>query len=186
VNTQLRRHLFSVAAFHRMAEAGILGEDDRVELIAGEIVEMAPVGVRHAGCVRRLNRLLSSGVGNEAIVDIQNPLRLGQHSEPQPDAMLLRFRPDLYAGSHPGPEDVLLVVEVGETPVENDREVKLPLYAEAGAPEVWLVDLGAERVEVYRRPASGGYRDRRVARRGESLSPMALPSLSMAVDTILG
>jgi len=182
----MQRHRFSVAEYHQMAEAGIFGEDDRVELIAGEIVEMVPIGIRHASCVRRLIRLLSRGVGERAVVDIQNPLRLAEDSELQPDVVLLRPRADLYAGSHPGPEDVLLLVEVAESSVDVDRDVKVPLYARAGVPEVWLVDLGGDRIEVYRQPSPRGYRDVRIARRGESVAPMALPELELPVEAVLG
>ena len=104
MGVQLQRHSFTAAEYHRMADAGIFGEDDRVELIAGEIVEMVPIGIRHASCVRRLIRPFSRGAGDRAVVDIQNPLRLEEHSEPQPDVVLLRPRADLYAGFHPGPK----------------------------------------------------------------------------------
>ncbi|GIW50689.1 MAG: hypothetical protein KatS3mg081_0044 [Gemmatimonadales bacterium] len=153
---QLMKRRFTVAEYHKMAEAGILGEDDRVELLEGELVAMAPIGSRHATCVRRLNYLLSRGVGERAIVDVQNPIRLSEYSEPQPDLALLKPRPDFYAAAHPGPEDVLLVVEVAETSADYDREVKIPLYARAGIPEVWLVDLAGAQIETFRQPAQGG------------------------------
>ena len=169
-----------------MAEAGILSEDDRVELIEGEIVEIAPIGSRHGGHVNRLNRLFSQRAGDQAIVSVQNPVRLGEHSEPKPDLTLLKPRPDFYASSHPGPEDVLLVVEVAETSAAYDLEVKLPLYARAGIPEVWLVDLAEERVEVYRQPSPQGYQEVQRVRRGQHLSSQAFPNLELAVDDVLG
>lgn len=184
---QLLKRLFTVAEYHRMAEAGILSEDDRVELIEGEIVEMAPIGSRHAGHVNRLNRLFSQWAGDQAIVSVQNPVRLGEHSEPQPDLALLKPRSDFYAQSHPGPEDVLLVVEVAETSADYDREVKVPLYARFGVPEVWLVDLAGEGIEVYRQPSPQGYQEARTVRRGEAVAPLLLlPDLPLAVDAILG
>jgi len=183
---QLLKRLFTVAEYHRMAEAGILGEDDRVELIDGEVVKMAPIGIRHATCVRRLNRLFSKWVGERAIVDVQNPIRLEEHSEPQPDLALLRPRPDFYAAEHPGSEDVLLVVEVAETSAAFDREVKVPLYARFGVPEVWLVDLAGEQVEVFRQPTPQGYRTVQTVRRGESVAPLLLPDLYLGVDALLG
>jgi len=183
---QVSKRLFTVEEYHRMAEAGILGEDDRVELIEGEIVEMTPIGSRHAGAVNRLNRLFSERVGEHAVVSVQNPIRLGERSEPQPDLALLRFREDFYASSHPGPGDVLLVVEVAETSAEYDRRVKVPLYARFGIPEVWLVDLEGEAVEVYRDPSPEGYRKAEVLRRGSSLSPSSFPDLELSVDEILG
>lgn len=183
---QVLKRLFTVAEYHRMAEAGILGEDDRVELLEGEIVEMSPIGSRHAGCVMRLNQLLSRQVGQGILVNIQNPIRMGEHSEPQPDLTLLRPRPDFYAQAHPGPADVLLLIEVAETSADSDRAVKLPLYARSGISEVWLVDLAEERVEVHRHPSPGGYQESRTVQRGERLAPQALPALDLAVEAVLG
>jgi len=182
---QLSKRLFTVVEYHRMSEAGIFSEDDRVELIEGEIVEMTPIGSRHAAVVNRLNRLCSRGVGERAVVSIQNPIRLGEHSEPQPDVTLLRPRPDFYAASHPGPLDVLLVVEVAETSAAYGRAVKVPLYARAGIPEVWLVDLAEGQIEVSRHPSPQGYQEVRTVRRGEALAPLALPELTLAVGAIL-
>jgi Uma2 family endonuclease len=177
---------FTVEEYHRMAQAGILSEDDRVELIEGEIVEMAAIGSRHAGCVNRLLRLIHPRAAERAVVSVQNPVRLGRHSEPQPDLALLGLRPDFYASAHPGPGDVLLLVEVSEASADADREVKVPLYARAGIPEVWLVDLEGEVIEVYRQPSAEGYRDVRQARRGEALSVEAFPDLVLAAEAILG
>ena len=186
MEVQVSKRLFTVDEYHRMAEAGILGEDDRVELIEGEIVEMTPIGSRHAAVVDRLNRLFSRRAGEHVIVRVQNPIRLGERSEPQPDVTLLRFREDFYASSHPGPEDVLLVVEVAETSAEYDRRVKVPLYARFGIPEAWLVDLEGEAVEVYRDPSPEGYRRAEILRRGSRLSPSSFPDLELSVDEILG
>jgi Uma2 family endonuclease len=183
---QLARRLFTVAEYHRMAEAGILGEDDRVELRDGEIVAMSPIGSRHAGCVNRLTNVLVGRLGGKAIVHVQNPVSLDEHSEPQPDVALLKPRPDFYAGAHPGPEDVLLIIEVADTSADSDRDVKLSLYARAGIGEVWLVDLVAERVELYRQPSPRGYQDRHTVWRGQRLAPQALPDLDLSVDAVLG
>lgn len=179
----LLRRRFTVHEYHQMAEAGILTEDDRVELIEGEIVDMAPIGSQHAASVARLT-VLFSRVQGRGIVWVQNPIRLGEHSEPQPDLTLLKPRADFYAKAHPGPEDVLLVVEVSDTSAEYDREVKLPLYAQAGIPEVWLVDLATEGVEVYRTPTPQGYREARQLRRDQRLAPQAFPTLDLAVDDL--
>jgi Uma2 family endonuclease len=143
---------FTVGEYYQMAESGIFNEDDRVELLEGEIVEMAPIGSRHAASVRRISRSFFEHLSGKATVSVQNPVRLNEQSEPQPDVVLLRHRPDYYAGGHPGPEDILLLVEVGDTTAAWDRERKLPLYAAAGVREVWLVDLPAGTVEVCRRP----------------------------------
>jgi Uma2 family endonuclease len=178
---------FTVADYHRMGETGILGGDDRVELLDGEIVEMTPVGPRHASAVDRMTRLFSRLVGETVVVRVQNPIDLGfLASEPQPDLALLKPRADFYATAHPVPEDVLLVVEVMDAPAERDRRLKLPLYARAGLREVWLVDLGAERIEVYRQPEPDGYRQTHLLRRGESTAIDALPDLVVSVDDVLG
>ncbi|SRR5579884_1618999 len=183
---QLTRRRFTVDEYHRMARAGILGEDDRVELIDGEIIEMAPIGRRHAGCVKCSNWLFGQGLGDRAIVSVQDPVRLTEHNEPQPDIALLRPRPDFYSGAHPGPADILLIVEVAATSAVLDRRVKLPLYTGSGIPEVWLVDLGKETIRAYRDPSPDGYRTARTFRRGERLSPLAFPDLQLAVAEILG
>ena len=183
---QLLRRCFTVKEYHKMAQAGILSEDDRVELIEGEIVEMMPIGSGHAACVNRLNQLLSERVGNLAIVSVQNPIYLGERSEPQPDLALLKPEPGFYATAHPGPEDVLLVVEVAETSPDYDREVEVLLYARAGVPEVWLVDLQGDKIETYRKPSSQGYSQVRRARRGQRVTLETFPALELSVEEILG
>lgn len=182
---QVARRVFTVGEFHRMGEAGIFSEDDRVELLDGEIVEMTPIGSRHAATVARLTALFACA-GNRAIVWVQNPIRLDEHCEPQPDVALLKPRPDFYAAAHPGPADVLLVVEVAETSVAADRAVKVPLYARHGVPEMWLVDLEGGCLELYREPSPDGYKQSLVARRGEQLSPQKFPDLQLAAADVLG
>lgn len=183
---QLLRRSFTIEEYHRMGEAGILREDDRVELIDGEIVEMTPIGSRHAACVDRLNHLFSQQTGRRYIVRVQNPVHLGEHSEPQPDMAILRLHPDFYAQAHPTAEDVVLVVEVSETSTGYDREVKLPLYARSNIAEVWLVDLTEGRVEVCRQPFPQGYRNVRTFRRGEVVAPLAIPDAAVAIGDVLG
>ena len=186
VKTYARR-LFTVEEYHLMGKTGIIGEDDRVELLEGEIFRMSPIGSRHAASVARLTALFFRAVGERAVVWVQNPLRLGDYSEPQPDVVLARPRPDFYASGHPGPEDVFLVVEVMESSQDYDREIKLPLYARYGVCEVWLVDLEGRAVEVYRKPSAGGYREvRRVTPGSGSLSVEALPGVSLPLEEILG
>lgn len=182
---QVLRHRFTVEDYYRMAATGVLSEDDRVELLDGEIVDMTPIGSGHMGCVNRLTQLFSLGCGTRAIVQVQGPIRLGPHSEPQPDLALLRPRPDFYAEGHPGPDAVLLLVEVADTSLDVDRTVKLPLYARARIPEVWLVDLLGGRVEVHRAPEATGYGDVRRLGRGERLSPLALPGIAVRVEDIV-
>ena len=146
------RRRFTVEEYHRMVHAGIFQEDDRIELLEGEVVEMTPIGSRHSGCVNRLTRLLSERSSGRALVSVQNPIRLAEHSEPQPDVALLTPRPDYYGNSHPEPGDILLLIEVTETSESYDRAVKVPLYARYGVQEVWLVDLAEDVVVVYRQP----------------------------------
>ncbi len=183
---QLTRHRFTIEDYHRIAESGVLTEDDRVELIDGEILEMSPIGRKHAACVDRLAQLFFSRFGGRAIVRVQNPIQLGEHAEPQPDLALLRPRSDFYAAGHPTPEAILLVVEVADSAVEFDRQVKAPLYARGGISELWLVDLDRDQVAVYRDPASSGYGTTCVLRRGHAISPLAFPGLEIAVPEILG
>lgn len=183
---QLVRRSFTVEQYYRMAEAGILSADDRVELIEGEIVEMTPIGSRHAACVDRLTRLFVRRAGERAVVRVQNPVRLSQRSEPQPDLALLRPRADFYAQAHPGPPDTLLVVEVAETSASYDRDVKVPLYARAGVPEVWLVDLEGRGIDIFRQPGPQGYQDVRRVGREQRLAPQAFPDLDFAVTEIMG
>ena len=176
---------FTVDEYYRMTAAGILTEEDRVELIEGEIVQMSPIGSRHASCVARLDRLCNRLVGELALVFCQNPVRLNEHSEPEPDLMLLKPRADEYAGAHPGPADVLLIIEVADTSAGYDRTEKAPLYARFGIPEMWLVDLSRDLVEVLRNPSARGYRTVRVCRRGERIGSITLRQLDLAVDDIL-
>jgi Uma2 family endonuclease len=180
------RRRFTSAEYHAMAEAGILAEDERVELIAGEIVRMAPIGSRHAGGVKRLNRRLTRGLGERALISVQDPIAIGDDSEPEPDVAVLRPRDDDYAQSHPRPADVLLIIEVADSSVAYDRDVKLPLYAQAGIIEAWLACLDERRVEIHRDPAATGYRNVRILRPGDRIAPLAFPDFELTVEEILG
>lgn len=177
---------FTVDEYYRMAGAGILGENDRVELIDGEVTVMSPIGKGHAACVGRLTLRLVESVGKHALVWVQNPIHLGEFAEPQPDVALLRPRRDFYAKGHPGPKDVLLLIEVSDETLRYDRRVKLPLYARAGIPEVWIVDLKNERVEVHRRPRANGYAETKRRSRGAEVSVLRLPGVGLGVGEILG
>lgn len=179
------RRLFTSAEYHAMAEAGILSEDERVELIAGEIVRMAPIGSRHAGCVKRLNRGLSP-LGDRALISVQDPIALGPSQEPEPDLSILRPREDDYTRSHPTPAEILLVIEVADFSLGYDRDVKIPLYARAGIPEAWLVNLLQREILMYRNPSENGYREVRTFRPGDRLSPQAFPDFELRVEAILG
>jgi Uma2 family endonuclease len=186
MSVTLTRRRFTVDEYHRMAEVGILTRADRVELIDGEIVEMSPIGASHARCVMFLTDAFVRHLAGRAVVSPRNSLRLGEHLEPQPDLILLRPPLARYHERIPGAADALLVVEVADTSQHRDRAVKLPRYAAAGVPEVWLVDLDASAVEIYRAPSSEGYRSSRRLGRGQDASPAAFSDLVLAVDDILG
>jgi Uma2 family endonuclease len=184
---QLTRHRFTVEEYHRMGEAGILPEDSRIELIAGDVVVREPIGSRHAGTVNRLNRLWTSRLGERAVVQIQNPIELPQEdSEPQPDVTLLRPRADFYTAAHPLAADVLLLIEVADSTLAVDRRVRMPLYARAAIREVWILDLTADRVEVYRAPTLRGYQDVVRLERGQEVAPLAFADLILTVEDLLG
>jgi Uma2 family endonuclease len=180
------RRQFTVEEYYRMGEAGILRESERLELIEGEILTMVPIGPEHAASVDRLNRLWASRLVDRAIVRVQNPVRISPASELQPDLALLRPRPDFYRKSHPEAADVLLLIEVADTTVEADRRVKIPLYAKAGIPESWLLDLPGNRVELFRQPGTDGYQHARLHSRGQFLTPEAFPDIILTVDDLLG
>jgi Uma2 family endonuclease len=157
------RRRLDVNAYYKMAEAGILTDPHHVELIDGEIIDMAAIGSPHAAVTNKLARLFTRALSDEtALVSVQSPLRLDAHNEPQPDIMLLRFRDDDYRGSHPGAADVLLLVKVSESSLAYDRGLKLAVYARFGVPEVWIVDLAGAAVEVYREPKDGAYASRQL------------------------
>jgi Uma2 family endonuclease len=183
----LKRRRFTVDEYHRMAEFGILTEDDRVELLDGDIIEMAPIGFRHASISDRLNRLFTSRLGDRVIVRVGGPILLPkQDSEPQPDLTLLRPRSDFYSRAHPEPADVFLTVEVMDTTAYRDRRVKLPLYGRASLGEVWLVDAEHEHVEVYHDPTAAQHAVPDVKRRGDRLTIAAFPEVLFAVDEVFG
>jgi Uma2 family endonuclease len=181
----LTRVRFTVDDYHRMADAGILAEDDRVELIDGEIVRMSPVGAQHAGTTKKLNRLLTLTLGDAAMIGVQDPVRLADDTEPEPDISVLRPRADFYRQSHPVPPEILLLIEVADTSLLADRLVKIPRYARAGVPEVWLVDLDHRRIERHTGPAAAGYTDVTVIAAGESLPSSVLPEIVIRAHDLL-
>jgi Uma2 family endonuclease len=180
-----RTHL-TLADYHSRVESGVLTEDDRVELIEGEIVPMAAIGSRHAACVRRLSLLFFEGLGGRALVSAQNPVALVDDSELEPDIVLLNPHGDFYSERHPGAEDVLLVIEVADATLQKDRNRKGPLYARSGIREYWLLNLLSSALEVYRDPRPEGYGSVQVLRRGEAVSSWAFPDLVLDVASIFG
>jgi len=185
MEAQVLKRAFSVDEFHRMVEAGVLAEDDRLELLDGEIVRMAPIGTRHAGCVARLSHLFWERCHAIAIVNVQNPLALTEEIEFYPDIALLMMRPDFYSQSPPQPGDVLLVVEVADTTGDYDRRIKVPRYARTGIPEVWVVDLRDRAIDVYRQAEGDEYREQRRVGPGDSLVIPGVPDRWIAFDEVL-
>jgi hypothetical protein len=176
---------FTVEAYQRLAQVGILREEARVELIGGQVVEMTPLGDRHAACVRRLARRLFHDLHDRAIVDVQHPVWLDEYDLPQPDLVVLQPRPDLYP-NHPRAAAVLLIIEVADTTLTYDRNVKLPLYARSGIPEAWLVDLQADQIQVYREPGGEQYVQVRLVSRGDTVTALCAPDLRLSANEILG
>jgi Uma2 family endonuclease len=184
-NLEVKRHGFTAREYHAMGEAGVLGEDDRVELVDGEIVDMAPIGSRHLSCVVALTHLLVERAQGRYFVSVQNPVRLSERDEPQPDLTLLRRRPDPAAPSPPDPEGVLAVVEVSDTTLSYDRNVKLPLYARTGISEAWVIDLKVGNVEAHSEPAPDGYRESRSFGSGDRVASGIVEGLSVSLDEVL-
>ena len=183
---RLKTFRLNVSQYHQMSEAGIFSENDKVELINGEIIEMSPIGRRHTACVNRLNSVFSQLLGKKVIVAVQNPIILNNLSEPEPDIALLQPRADFYESGHPQPQDIFLLIEVADSSLEYDRDVKIPLYASSGITEVWLVDIYEQVIIVYRYPSENGYSDIQKLSRGEKMSIPVFPEMNLVVDNILG
>ena len=185
MSSEISRRLFTVDDCYRMLDAGILHEDDRVELIRGELLNMSPIGTRHQSVVDGATRLLVRSVGDQAIVRVQGPIELDRFSAPQPDLVLLRPRDDLYVHKHPGAPDIFLVVEVADASLEYDTNVKKALYAILGIYEYWVVDLQNNRLICHSDPAADSYRTVREFHRGDTVAPSLLPDCRIKVDILL-
>lgn len=183
---ELLKRLLTVEEYHLMGKAGILSEGDRVELIEGELLQMVAIGTRHASCVRRFIGLFSEIPKNQAFLDVQNPVQLSERTEPQPDVVLLKPRDDYYSTAHPVPSEVLLLVEVSDSTVDYDRDVKVLIYARSLIQEVWLVDIEAQCLEVYRQPTPNGYSLIQKFWRGQQVASLAFPDLQVNIDFLLG
>jgi Uma2 family endonuclease len=180
-NLEISRRLLSTDEYHRMGEAAILAPDDRVELLEGELIQMAPIGIAHAGKVNRIASLFWQSVGSQAIVSVQNPIALPPRSEPQPDIMLLKPRSDFYEGQRPSASDILLIVEVSDTTLVYDQDVKMPLYARHGIAEAWLIDQKAQTVSIFLDPAETGYRRVLTPAREARVTLSLLPHISISL-----
>ena len=182
---QPSRRRFTVAEYYAMADAGILAPDERVELLDGDVIVMPPIGNWHASNVDLFTNTFPAQLYGRAVVRVQNPVRLDGNSQPQPDVMLLRWRDDFYRDGHPGPADVLLLIEVSDSSVDFDRNEKLSAYAAAGIPEAWIVNRPDRRIESYSDPDGDQYTTVRYYGAGESISPRAFPDIVLQVDQII-
>jgi Uma2 family endonuclease len=183
--TEISKRLFTVHDYHRMVDAGILSEDDRVELIHGEILAMIPIGPPHNGAIIRATQALVRIVGDRALVEVQGSVRLDEYDEPQPDIVLLRPKDDFYSSRHAGPSDIFLIIEMADSSLEYDRTIKARLYAETGVPEYWIADVGNERLFAYSDIHESTYRAIRQFQRGETVAPQLLPECRIPIDALL-
>ena len=175
----LPRHRITVDEYYGMVQAGLLAQDARVELIEGEIFDMAPIGTRHEAVVSRLNHLLVPAVGQRAIVRVQQSVRLSRSSEPQPDLALVKPRTDFYSEAHPTASDTLLVIEVSDTTLRFDHEIKMPLYARHGVPEAWIVDVRAHCLHCLKSPRDGRYAETSTIDGPRIVAITALPGVTL-------
>ena len=182
----LARRPFTTTEYYKLLETGFFTEDDRVELIDGEIITMSPIGPRHTASVKRLNTFLVRKTFGLALIGVQDPIHLNQYSAPQPDISILKFHADYYASGHPEPENILIAIEVADSSVDYDRQIKFPKYAEAGIPEAWLVDLVNDRIEIHALPNEGIYQEVRFILRHQKIISRILPQLKLKAEDILG
>jgi Uma2 family endonuclease len=186
MRAEMPKKLFTIDEYYKMAEVGILDPDERVELLEGEIVEMSPVGARHINCVNRANAIFSKKLGDRVIVSVQNSLSLSEYSELQPDIVLLKPRPDFYGNDRINWSDSLLVIEISDTTLQRDRDIKLPLYSKAGIEEFWIEDLKSETIFVYRDPGLKTYATSLSFRREDSIFIAAFPDVLFSVSDLIG
>lgn len=184
MSATLTRKQFTVDEYTRMRETGILTEDDRVELLDGEIYEMSPVGPLHVALVNKLNKLLGKQVGERGIISIQNPIRISVYGEPQPDIAILQPRADFYTEALATPDDILLLIEVADTTLEYDREHKLPLYAQAHIREVWIIDVHSQMIEQYTQPSQGIYTQVTRVLPGNTITASTLADIRFTTDVL--
>lgn len=186
MTVQILRKKFTVGQYHQMIESGILTDQDHVELIQGEIIEMSPVGRHHAACVDRLTELLVLTLCRQALIRVQSPILLSDNSEPQPDISILQRREDFYHAGHPTPDNIFTLIEVSDSTIAFDRDVKVPIYAQEQIPEVWLVNLNDTQVECYRQLIANTYQQFQIFNLGETLNIQAFPDVPIEVNQIFG
>jgi Uma2 family endonuclease len=179
------QHRFTVKDYYRMAETGVLRPDARVELLDGRIIDMSPIGPLHGGVTKHLLEIFTAASRGRWQTSVQDPLHLDEHSEPEPDLMLLKPGPDYYRKRHPLPGEVFLLVEVSDTTLELDREEKLPAYGRAGVAEAWIVNLNHATIEVYREPHFTGYSSKTILHAGDQAKSLAFPDMVVDVAELL-
>lgn len=185
MTAQLLRKKFTVSEFCQMAETGIFSDEENIELIEGEIVEMGKIGRRHAAYCDRLNDLFRDRFEKQVLIRVQSPIELNNLSQPQPDIALLRRREDYYESGHPQPHDIFLLVEIADTTIDSDREIKIPLYGKNNILETWLIDINAQCLEVYRDPSPQGYQSTQQLQRGQRIASLIFPEIAIAVNAIM-
>ena len=183
--TEISKRLFTVHDYHRMVDAGILSEDDRVELIGGEILSMSPIGPRHNAAARRATHALVRIVGDRAIVGVQGSVRLDEYDEPQPDIVLLRPKDDFYASRHAGPTDIFLIIEIADSSLGFDRTIKMRLYAQTAIPEYWVADVANECLFAHSDLHESTYRSILRFQRGDTIAPQLLSECRIPIDVLL-
>jgi Uma2 family endonuclease len=186
MHVEVSKKLFTVDEYYLMGEVGIIGPEERTELIDGEIIQTSPPGNRHIGACNRANTLFTEALGRRVIVSVQNPLLLDKHNEPQPDIIVLKPTADFYGSRRATPKDASLVIEIAMSSLGFDRKVKLPHYARCGVPEVWIEDLNNDLLLVFRDPSRGRYKTSMTLGKGEKVSPLAFPDVSFKVEDLLG
>jgi len=184
-SASVKKHLTHLAEWKKLGEANIFPPESRLELINGEIIEMAPIGSNHSGHLNRLNHVLAQLIHNQAIISVQNPVQLGDLSEPQPDLMLLKPNADFYSIQHPSANDVLLLIEVSESSLAYDQNQKLRLYALHNIPEYWLLNVNDDCIEVYRQPHDGVYAEKTTLRSGDKITLSQLTDINIEISDIL-
>lgn len=181
----IARRKFRVEEICKMVEVGILPEESGWELIDGEVIHRMTIGSKHAGTIIRLGKLFERKIGDKTLVSIQNPIHIDDYNEPEPDIAILKPREDFYAESHPLPDNILLLIEISDSTIKFDREVKKTLYAEAEIAEFWLVNLKDNTIECYSSPKNGNYRLAQILEKGETVKSGTIENLILNVEEIL-
>ena len=186
MRTETSRKWFTVDDYYRMGEVGILSDNDRTELIEGEIIEMSPIGSPHMNAVNRATMIFARGIGDRVVVSVQNPAFMDRFNLPQPDVVLIRPREGFYGDGKPYPEDVVLLIEISDSSLRFDRKVKVPIYARSGVREVWIIDLQNAVIHVYRDPKDKTYDSIETKHRDETIAPQGCPDFKVKVSDLLG